>query len=203
MIVATVLKSGGIYSPEWVHKLERSVSDHLTLSHEFVCLTDMDVDCKRIPLRDDLPGWWSKIELFRPGLFDDRVVYFDLDTLVLGDLTELAAYSGPFAGLRDFIYPARMQSAVMAWEPTTETDLVYERFRPSVMEDRAMWSDQPWIDACLPDTDRLQDHARGIYSLRLQALQARPTDAVLVCGHGTPRFNDRGAGWAHTVWSDL
>lgn len=199
MIVATVLKSGGIYTPEWVHKLETAVWDHLPDFYEFVCLTDMDVDCHKIPLRDELPGWWSKIELFRPGLFTERVLYLDLDTLVLGDMSELASYGGAFGGLRDFIYPARLQTAVMAWEPSALTDVVYERFRPSVPS-RVMWSDQPWIDHCIPDADRLQDHAGGIYSLRLQALAQRPDDAVLVCGHGEPRMNDRAAGWAHTVW---
>lgn len=208
MIVASVLKLGGIYTPEWVDKLAAAVAEHMPAGtrYDFVCLSDdPSVETGRvrwIPLRDDLPGWWSKLELFRPGLFDGRVIYFDLDTLVLGDLSELVAYRGAFAGLRDFIYPARLQTAVLAWYAGV-ADVVYERFRPTVMQERGMWSDQPWIDQCVPGAERLQDHMAGIYSLRLQAMDRQPDDAVLVCGHGEPRLHARDAGWAHTVWATI
>ena len=88
MIVACVLRSGGIYSPEWVRKLRDGVARQFTVPHRFVCLSDVDVSaiCERIPLVEDWPGWWSKIELFRSGLFDDTVLYFDLDTVPVGSL---------------------------------------------------------------------------------------------------------------------
>jgi hypothetical protein len=34
----------------------------------FVCLADTPVTCERWPLLDDWPGWWAKMELFRPDI---------------------------------------------------------------------------------------------------------------------------------------
>ena len=36
------------------------------------------------------PGWWAKINLFAPGMFDGPVLYFDLDTMPVGTLDGLA-----------------------------------------------------------------------------------------------------------------
>ena len=48
-MIACVLKSGGDFLP----------------AEEFICLTDLDLDCQTLALDHDWPGWWSKIELFR------------------------------------------------------------------------------------------------------------------------------------------
>ena len=70
--IACVLRSGGDYGPEWVEKLACSAGNVMgyRLGLRFVCLTDMEVphvEC--IPLAYGWPGWFSKLELFRPGLF--------------------------------------------------------------------------------------------------------------------------------------
>lgn len=87
-----------IYSGEWVAKLKNMVARNLPMPHRFVCLSNVPVSCERIHLLNDWRGWWSKIELFRPGLFDgDRVLYLDLDTIVLKDLTPIVKYPSKFA----------------------------------------------------------------------------------------------------------
>ena len=66
---------GRTYSPEWVRKLKRMV-ERTTKGVRFVCLSNVPVEgVETIPLRDNLPGWWAKIELFRPGLFTGRTLY--------------------------------------------------------------------------------------------------------------------------------
>lgn len=92
--VACVLLSGGIYTPEWVAKLKRQVEKHLTIKHRFVCLSDVDVPCERISITGRWPRWWSKFEMFRPGLLDGPVVYFDLDTIVLDNIDGLVKSDG-------------------------------------------------------------------------------------------------------------
>jgi hypothetical protein len=76
-IIACVLKSG-LFKP-WGHKdytvqygphhvlwLREQFARQLSAPHRFICLTDMDIPgVEPRPLRDDLPGWWSKMELFR------------------------------------------------------------------------------------------------------------------------------------------
>ncbi len=97
MIVICVLRSGGVYFPGYVSRLQQAVEKHMTVPHEFVCLTDVDFldipGCTVIPLKHNWPGWWSKIELFHPDLPDDYYLYFDLDTLILKNINGLAAVS--------------------------------------------------------------------------------------------------------------
>jgi hypothetical protein len=83
--VICVLRSGGIYGAGDVEKLRNQVARHLSLPHEFVCLSDVEVSCKRIALQHDWSGWWSKVELFRPGVIQGPTVYMDLDNVILGD----------------------------------------------------------------------------------------------------------------------
>lgn len=93
--VVCVLREGGKvgYDASWVQKLQNSVSRNLSIPHRFVCLSDVAVPCERIPLEfsSELksPGWWAKLQLFKPGLFDGPVLYLDLDTVIAGNLDEL------------------------------------------------------------------------------------------------------------------
>lgn len=93
--IACVLRQGGKvgYDATWVEKLQNSVARNLSIPHRFVCLSDVDVPCERIPLEPvggaKEPGWWAKLQLFKPGLFAGPVLYFDLDTVITGNLDEL------------------------------------------------------------------------------------------------------------------
>ncbi|WP_067291406.1 hypothetical protein, partial [Sulfitobacter sp. EhC04] len=113
LTVACVLRSGGRYDATWVARLQRAVARHLQRPHRFVCLSDVAVDCERIPLETDWPGWWSKIEMFRPGLLTGQTLYLDLDTVITGPLAPLL--SDQFTMTRDFLNPNIMNSGVMAW----------------------------------------------------------------------------------------
>lgn len=78
----------------YVRALEAGVHDYLEVEHRIVCLTDRPEWCRwpgsyvePIALEHDWPGWWSKMELFRlPG----PLLYLDLDTVIVGDITPLA-----------------------------------------------------------------------------------------------------------------
>lgn len=99
--IACVLKSGGIYTPEWVYALKRGIARHAS-DYRFVCLTDAAglPPVWSVSLAYHWPGWWSKLELFRPGVFEDgeRVLYLDLDTLVVGDVGELVSHDDGLRG---------------------------------------------------------------------------------------------------------
>lgn len=90
-VVACVLKSGGDFDAEYVERLRDGVKKYLGI--RFVCLSDVDVPCERIPLTQNLPGWWSKMELFRPDIEGD-IFYLDLDTVIVGDLRPVVALEG-------------------------------------------------------------------------------------------------------------
>jgi hypothetical protein len=89
--VVCVLRNGGKvgYDATWVEKLKNSVERNLTIKHRFICLSDVDVPCERIPLIDHGAGFWAKIELFRPKLFKGPVLYIDLDTVICGNIDDI------------------------------------------------------------------------------------------------------------------
>ncbi len=89
--VVCVLRQGGKvgYDATWVEKLKNSVARNLTVKHRFICLSDVDVPCERIPLTSHGAGFWAKIELFRPNLFKDPVLYIDLDTVICNNIDSI------------------------------------------------------------------------------------------------------------------
>ena len=67
MQIITVLKSGGVYVPEHVERLYGSVRRWGEGFFDFICLTDhpkedFSANIRVIPLQENLPGWWSKLD---------------------------------------------------------------------------------------------------------------------------------------------
>jgi hypothetical protein len=89
--VVCVLREGGKvgYDASWVEKLQNSVARNLTIPHKFICLSDCEVNCERIPLDIVGEGFWSKMQLFKPNLFKGPVFYLDLDTVICGNIDEI------------------------------------------------------------------------------------------------------------------
>lgn len=188
LTVVTVLKSGGDYLPEHVYRLKNQVDLHQP-SARFVCLSDLALDCETIPLKHDYPGWWSKIELFREGLFSGHVIYLDLDTDVVGPLDPLVRTC--FTMLSDFYKPHQPASGVMAWIGDAPNS-VYETFRTDDQDwmnrykTSARWGDQGFIrDFCNcaiqrfgPEVCSYKVHVRG---------KGIPASASVVAYHGKPK----------------
>lgn len=207
--VACVFRTGGIYDRPWVWALKRGLDRHLS-GFRFVCLTDNGrVESHwRSPLKKRWPGWWSKMELFEPGRFTGPTVYLDLDTLPVGDLSEIAAYSGRFAMCRDFFRPEQGQSCVMAWTPGPESELLWREFTADPKGNMARFQgDQDFINHHIPEAVRLQDVFPGqIAGFKIRGrhiIPGPPKNARLVAAHGEPRFTDWRAEWAHEMWSSL
>jgi hypothetical protein len=85
-----VLRSGGDYDVEDVIRLRDGFDAYLP-GIEFVCLSDVDIPgVTTVPLIYGWPRWWAKMEICAPDIRGD-VLYADLDTMVVGDLTPLAS----------------------------------------------------------------------------------------------------------------
>lgn len=186
MILATVLRSGGDFRAEHVGRLAAMVERHAP-GLQMVCLSDQPVPCARIPLRHGWPGWWSKIELFRPGLFLGPVLYLDLDTDIVADPRPLARER--FTMLADFYRPERPASGAMAWTGAPPTE-IYERFcadpdrHMRECRHRDRWGDQGFIAAQITP-DRFGPPE--IVSYKAHCRSGVPEDARVVCYHGKPR----------------
>ena len=128
LTVICVLRSSPEYDASWVEKLKNGVERNMTVPHVFKCLSDVEVPCERIPMVEDWPGWWSKIELFRPGVITGKTLYLDLDTVILSNIDHLTNFKHDFAMMRNLNAPYMPGSAVM-WFGKPPSSEVYDRFK--------------------------------------------------------------------------
>lgn len=155
--IITVLKTGGFkqdwlsvnYKPEYVIRLKKQIEDNITIPFRFICLSDVDIEgIETIPLKDNLKGWWSKLEIFRE--FND-FLYFDLDTTIIGNIDELANYNG-FTAYQDFI-KKNLSSAFLRVKG--DYSFIYNDFiknKDEIMQQyttRKDWGDQKLIEDTL------------------------------------------------------
>lgn len=205
MIVACV-KVGTAYGPEYVNRLAAMVRRHTSRVMPFICITDdphgLDASFEVIPASyPELRGWWQKVALFGGYNFaGQRIVYLDLDTVLVGNVDFLFEYAGSFAILRDFYVPTGYGSAVMSIAPGFGRHL-WERFmrNPETIM-AAMHGDQDWIRLGVPHADLWQDVAPGkIGSYKADNLQAGPRGFSLICFHGEPKPHEVN-GWIVDAW---
>lgn len=190
--ICCVLKSGGDFTPEYVHRLRDGVAANTTVDHRFVCLTDVDdLDCETIPLEHDLPGWWSKLELFR---LSGPCVYFDLDTVIRGNIDEILRHPHTFTALSDLNGSGRLASGVLAWcgdysRLLTGFSLgMADRYRR-----QEKYGDQGYlIDYLGFDPERFQSLWPGAFVSYKWAEPAEREKAAVVLYHGLPRPHQTG-----------
>jgi hypothetical protein len=184
-----VLRSGGEYVPWHVAWLHSQVARWLP-DIPFKCLSDVPVTCERVPLRYGWPGWWAKMELFRPDLLGD-VLYFDLDTIIVGDIAPLVNISRTTL-LRDVYAPQHLGSGLMY---LTETDRgrVWERWSGDPegwLRTHASAGDQNMIELALGDCQRWQDILPGAclhYKVDVRDAGAPLAECRVVVFQGKPR----------------
>lgn len=188
--IACVLRSGGTYTPLHVGRLLVGVFKNLAVTR-FICLSDVAVPCERIPLIENWPGWWSKLELFRPDI-DGDLLYFDLDTIITGDLSDMAAINR-LAIMRDVYRPDGLQSSVM-YIPQDEKKQVWERFTAApdhFMAQYASGGDQAFLEPLWGGKATLWQEALpgqlASYKADNIAERGIPTNCRAVIFHGRPR----------------
>lgn len=185
--VACVLRSGGDFLPWHVSALRDQVAQYLP-GARFVCLSDVPVDCERVALAHDWRGWWSKMELCRPDI-DGDLLAFDLDTVIVGELDEIAAAGEPTL-LRDFYKPHLSQSGMM-FLPESTRALIWQHFKPAAPEImHAFRGDGEFLHTLIGDTaQRWQSVVPGqvvSYKADIRG-HGLPRAARVVCFHGRPR----------------
>lgn len=209
LTVACVLRSGGIYDATWVARLQRGVARHLGLPHRVVCLSDVEVPCERIPLVNRWPGWWSKLELFRPGLFGGRVLYLDLDTVVVGSLDAIAAYPHHFTMAHEYYRPDQFCSTAMAWDGSFDFGLsdafsidLIPRYRARQhIGDQAFIEDRLRAQGVKIETFRDLFGEQSIASYKFhECAKGPPATASVVAFHGKPKPCDIKSGWVPAAW---
>lgn len=164
LTVACVWVNGHVpFGVEYVEKLQHMVQRWVHRPFRFVCFTDRPwllpdgMDRVVIPSPGKLKGWWSKVELFNPAHeLTGRVLYLDLDTLIVGSLDDifdfpatfaLAPHAGTFNGKDGLQVVKRFNSSVMVWDAGTQ-DHVFGNWTPNTA--KRLWGDQDHIGEQCP-----------------------------------------------------
>lgn len=196
------VKVGTKYGPEYVNRLAAMVARHMTIPHDFLCLTDNadGLQCDAADIGTTLEGWWAKLILFKPHdrLRDRRVLFMDLDTVIVGNIDFLLEPDEPFVILRDFYRPQEMGSAIM---------LIDQPYCPEIYScfpgTHRYWGDQAWIQECVGSVGVWQDLFPGkIVSYKVHCANGLPEQAAVVCFHGEPRPHQVSDPWMLEHWTE-
>jgi hypothetical protein len=208
--VLCVLKSGGIYDGEWVRRLHDAVARNLSKPHGFACLSDVDVPCRRIALQHEWEGWWSKIEIFKPGVVVGPTLYLDLDTAITGPLDDICKLPHDFSMLNNFSNPGMVGSGVMWFSGDNIPHGVYQKFsrQPDAYiahhnrnANGSYLGDQAFVwDALDRDVPFLTDDYPGIKSYKHHCRSGLPKGTSIVCFPGAPKPTDVTDQWLIDAW---
>lgn len=178
---------------EYAEKLRDMVYRNTTLPYKFKVFEDGDVQ--------GLKGWDAKIALFHPDAFPrgEHVIFFDLDTLIIGDIDKLLSYRGELALLRDFWRKDGYGPAVMLWE-AGKCDWIWAKYekkkRPKLTR-----GDQEWLELILKSPVILQDEFPDFFvSYKTHCNPYPPGNAAVVCFHGLPRPHECTQKWVQDAW---
>ena len=150
LTVACVWVQGHVpFTVEYVTKLHAMCHRWIDRPFRFVCFTDRPemmppgVHPIVIASPGKLKGWWSKVELFNPNHhLTGRVLYLDLDTLIVNTLDAILDYPAPFAlaphagtfnGKDGLQVVKRFNSSVMVWDAGTQ-DHVWKNWTPKIAQ---------------------------------------------------------------------
>lgn len=203
--IACVYKTGGDYNWKYVNKLHDNLVEKLGWNtFEFTILTDdqnnqmFDTPSRInfVPLEMGLKKFWSKLELFK---LSGRVLYFDLDTIILNPIDTLVneirtCPEGSFYMMRAFNRERqRWGSAIMAWngdfnyishnfDKSNLLEMNYGKWEQKYISDR--------LEKMGVKVQPINNFLTGIRSYKHQCIKKIPKDTKIICFHGIPRPHD-------------
>lgn len=205
--VVSVYKTGGDFDETYVRKMQSMLMKRLTVDYKYIVLTNAKLDfCETVPLQEGWKTWWSKIELFRPGLFDkEPTLYIDLDMIIANNIDNIFSHNGNnFLMMSRYRKPDKRGSAIMYWNGDYRD--IYHRLKNNqdriTMENR---SDQEFIENFLKSQNKLskkvvQDYLR-VYSFKHDCERKNFIKGANIIGfHGNPRPHEVEVNWVKDLW---
>ncbi|MFA6911429.1 MAG: hypothetical protein WCQ59_09940 [Candidatus Cloacimonadaceae bacterium] len=191
-----VLKTGQKYDIRHARSIYNEVTNNVKGPYKFWCLTDQaeTFGCTRIPLVRNWPGWFSKLELFRPDLgVKGGILYLDL-ACIFGHPLELPQWDKVLTPGRLFMWKdpwssvTPYASGIMAWIGNTVTApytdfLLHPVFtNPSVR----IWGDQNIINTSMPGKIDDIKAFLDVKSFKAHHIKDRK-EADIIAFHGRPK----------------
>lgn len=177
---------GDAYSWEYVEKLHSMLCRHLTPGVRLHVYTEAErvvpepyIKHSLEPLPVTRPGrsWWYKMQLFNTEHHAGPLLYFDLDTVIVGNLNWICQQSTTyFWAPQDFKYLWRpmhfgLNSSVMWWD-TRRYQYIWDSFNQQDLAQnmKKYHGDQDYISANIPTNQRRFLDRDLILSWRWQCL---------------------------------
>jgi len=214
MITVACVFWGDKFSDDYVYNLKSMVERNTTVPHQFVCFSDRELEgIKTVKLIPGYEGWWNKMQMFNTDFrLGNRVVYLDLDTLIVGNIDWLLEYDGMFMGIEDLgsvnehqpELKGRLQSGVMAWDYRLNSHL-WNRFTSSG-ESQRYRGDGEYLNHIVPKYQRdfIQKRYKGkLKSYKYQVYSEGITDDLsIICFHGRPSIPQAMTETVTTGWKN-
>ena len=198
---------------EYVSRLYHGVRRNLSLPFRFVCFTNEPGEFARgVEIRELKPLSWlgclPKLEAHNPANgFRGRVLVFDLDTVIVGDLGDFTRYDGPFAtrawfkGMRRGLW---LSGGDLLGFKAGETAWIWERYAsdPSAVErftgGRERYVYRHWCKELRYWQEELPGQLVSYkHHVRRGGL---PANARVVSCHGNPRPHEIDEPWINKHW---
>lgn len=188
LTVACAFKESDGFTNEYVDRLRANVAEHCHTEYDF----EVVVPTRVLPVK--ARGFWIKLELFKKGRFNGPVVYLDLDTIIVGDVTELFTYPHEFTMGTDWNKkrPAP-NSTFMAWDGRQDLSYLDTPLDATTLKRYSRggrWGDQAYIyeKVKLPVTwvEQIAPDALVSYKFHVRD-KGVPPSAKIVAFHGSPR----------------
>jgi hypothetical protein len=214
MITVACVFWGDKFSEDYVYNLKSMVERNTTVPHQFVCFSDRELEgIKTVKLISGYQGWWNKMQMFNTDFrLGNRVVYLDLDTLIVGNIDWLLEYDGMFMGIEDLgavnehqpELKGRLQSGVMSWDYRLNSHL-WNRFASSG-ESQRYRGDGEYLNHIIPKYQRdfIQKKYKGkLKSYKYQVYSEGITDDLsIICFHGRPSIPQAMTETVTTGWKN-
>jgi len=214
MITVACVFWGNKFSEDYVYNLKSMVERNTTVPHQFVCFSDRELEgIKTVKLIPGYEGWWNKMQMFNTDFrLGNRVVYLDLDTLIVGNIDWLLEYDGMFMGIEDLgsvnehqpELKGRLQSGVMSWDYRLNSHL-WNRFTSSG-ESQRYRGDGEYLNHIVPKYQRdfIQKRYKGkLKSYKYQVYSEGITDDLsIICFHGRPSIPQAMTETVTTGWKN-
>ena len=213
--IVLVLRSGGDFSFRDVELIARHINMKWQMMQrpQIICLWDNASEeydlgnIKLIPLKNTLPGTWSRMELYSPEMEKYRpFLYVDLDTAVIESLEnifELVVDSSMFITLEDFYQKGQLATGLV-WVPANSSKV------------KGIW--KAWEKEKVKGGSRMDFFLRRAVTPNLfwqhlpnnGIVDFKPKDGKvvtmvskgtnLICFHGKPRIHEAGQASMAIEW---
>jgi len=177
--------TGDKYHVGYVYALKEAVAKNLTVDHNFICITEHNLTgIKTIKPLQNYHGWWSKLNLFAPGVATGRSIYLDLDVVITKNIDYLVEYTDKFSAPANWAQSGHggIQSSVMCWPGNWHLPFVkfdYER------DSKRLWGDQELLWELLGDNWQKIPNV-GSYKYHVRPVSQIPEWMHICAFHGLP-----------------